>query len=164
MASERRPYPRGREFATDEEIMRECLREAAKAAAAGEVPVGALVLRDGVVLGRGHNASIGRADPSAHAEIVALRAAAAQQDNYRLPGTELFVTVEPCLMCAGALVQARVERVVFACADPKGGALGSVVDVARLPGLNHSFRVDRGVCEAEARRLLQDFFRGRRRD
>jgi tRNA(adenine34) deaminase len=150
-------------LATDEEIMRECLREAAKAAAAGEVPVGALVVRDGVVLGRGHNAPIGSADPTAHAEIVALRAAAAHERNYRLPGAELFVTVEPCLMCAGAAVQARIERVVFACADPKGGVLGSVVDVSRLRGLNHRFHVDRGVCEAEARRLMQDFFRRRRR-
>ena len=142
--------------------MHECLREAEAAERAGEVPVGALVVRDGAILGRGCNASIAAHDPSAHAEIVALRAAGAAVGNYRLTDAELFVTVEPCLMCVGAIVQARLRRVVFACADPKAGALGSVVDFSQHPALNHRFAVRGGVCEAEARALLQRFFRARR--
>lgn len=142
--------------------MRECLREAREAERAGEVPVGALVVRDGVILGRGCNESIRRHDPTAHAEIVALRAAGAAVDNYRLPGADLFVTVEPCLMCVGALLQARVRRVVYGCADPKAGALGSIADFSDDPRLNHRLLVTRGVCEAEARELLQRFFQQRR--
>lgn len=146
----------------DDRFMRECLREAAAAERAGEVPVGAVVVRDGAIIGRGRNASIGTHDPSAHAEIVALRAAGAEAANYRLVGADLFVTVEPCLMCVGAIVQARLRRVVFGCADPKAGALGGAFDVTRQPGLNHRFAVQGGVCEAEARELLQRFFRARR--
>jgi tRNA(adenine34) deaminase len=142
--------------------MRECLCEAIAAERAGEVPVGAVVVRDGAIIGRGRNASIGTHDPSAHAEIVALRAAGAEAANYRLVGADLFVTVEPCLMCVGAIVQARLRRVVFGCADPKAGALGGAFDVTSQPGLNHRFAVQGSVCEAEARELLQRFFRARR--
>ena len=142
--------------------MRRCITEAEAAAAAGEVPVGAIVVRSGEILGIGRNAPIAASDPTAHAEIVALRAASAHCGNYRLPGAELFVTVEPCLMCVGALVQARVQRVVFGCRDPKGGALGSIADFSAHPALNHSFEVTAGVCEEESRALLQSFFRDRR--
>ena len=144
--------------------MRECLREAAAAERAGEVPVGAVVVRDGQIIGRGHNAPIGTNDPSAHAEIVALRAAGASVGNYRLVGADLFVSVEPCLMCVGAVIQARVRRVVFGCTDPKAGALGGAPDLSRELGLNHRFTVRGHVCEAEARQFLQRFFRRRRQD
>src|SRR5271169_6528891 len=113
---------------TDEAFMRACLDEAAAAEQAGEVPVGAVIVRDGAVIGRGRNASIATHDPSAHAEIVALRAAGAATGNYRLVDAELFVSVEPCLMCVGAVIQARLRRVVFGCADPKAGALGGLLD------------------------------------
>jgi tRNA(adenine34) deaminase len=146
----------------DVRFMRLCLAEAEAAAAAGEVPVGAIVVRDGEVVGVGRNSSIALSDPSAHAEIMALRAAGAKLGNYRLADTELFVTVEPCLMCAGALLQARVRRVVFGCRDPKAGALGSVTDFSDHPALNHRFAVVEGVCDDEARTLLQQFFRLRR--
>jgi tRNA(adenine34) deaminase len=147
---------------SDIDCMRECLREAAAAERAGEVPVGAVVVRAGQIIGRGRNRPIATHDPSAHAEIVALRAAGAAAGNYRLVDAELFVTVEPCLMCVGAIIQARLQRVVFGCADAKAGALGSVVDFSHHPGLNHRFAVQAGVCEAEARELLQRFFRARR--
>jgi tRNA(adenine34) deaminase len=142
--------------------MRRCLDEAAKAFEMGEVPVGALVVRGAEVLGVAGNASIRSHDPTAHAEVVALRAAAQKAGNYRLVGAELFVTVEPCLMCVGAVLQARLDRVVFACRDPKGGALGSIADFSDDPRLNHRFRVAAGICELEARELLQRFFRERR--
>jgi len=148
--------------ASDLRYMRECLRLAAVAERAGEVPVGAVVVRGGRIIGRGRNAPIGRRDPSAHAEIVALRAAARATQNYRLVAADLFVTVEPCLMCVGAIIQARVRRVVFGCSDPKAGALGSVVDLSRHPALNHRFSVQGGMCAEEARALLQRFFRARR--
>lgn len=148
--------------ATDEDFMRECLDEAAAAERAGEVPVGAVVVRDGEIIGRGRNASIATHDPSAHAEIVALRAAGAAAGNYRLVDAELFVSVEPCVMCVGAVIQARLRRVVFGCADAKAGALGGRLDCSRHPGLNHRFAVQGGVCEGQARELLQRFFRRRR--
>jgi tRNA(adenine34) deaminase len=147
---------------TDEAFMHACLDEAAAAEQAGEVPVGAVVVRDGEIIGRGRNASIATHDPSAHAEIVALRAAGAAVGNYRLIDAELFVSVEPCAMCVGAVVQARVRRVVFGCADRKAGALGGLLDLAGHSGLNHRFAVHGGVCEAEAREILQRFFRRRR--
>jgi tRNA(adenine34) deaminase len=150
------------ELLSDVRFMRDCLLEAAAAERAGEVPIGAVVVREGQIIGRGRNAPIGTHDPSAHAEIVALRAAARAHGNYRLVDAELFVTVEPCIMCVGAIIQARVRRVVFGCADPKAGALGSVVDLSRHAGLNHRFAVRAGVCEDEARELLQRFFRARR--
>ena len=147
---------------SDEDFMRECLREAAAAERAGEVPVGALVVRRGVVIGRGRNASIATHDPSAHAEIVALRSAGAAVGNYRLVDAELFVSVEPCLMCVGAVIHARLQRVVFGCADVKAGALGGLLDCSQQPGLNHRFAVRGGVCERDAREILQRFFRQRR--
>lgn len=146
----------------DLEAMRICLAEAESAAQDGEVPVGAAVVRGGTIIARGRNAMIGRVDPTAHAEIVALRAAAAAIGNYRLVDCDLIVTVEPCLMCVGAMLHARVRRVVFGCSDPKGGALGSVGDFSDHPRLNHRLIVIRGVCEAEAQALLQTFFRQRR--
>lgn len=143
-------------------LMHRCIAEAEAAAAAGEVPVGAVVVRAGEIVGVGRNSSIALSDPSAHAEIMALRDAGARIGNYRLVDAELYVTIEPCLMCVGALVQARVRRVVFGCRDPKAGALGSIADFSAHPALNHRFAVTAGVCELETRALLQDFFRGRR--
>jgi len=146
----------------DEDLMRQCLAEAAAAAALGEVPVGALVVVDGRIVGRGGNQPIRRCDPTAHAEIVALRAAATAIGNYRLVGATLVVTLEPCAMCVGALMHARVERVVFGCADPKAGALGGRFDLAAQAGFNHSLRVTGGVLAGAAREQLQAFFRARR--
>lgn len=142
--------------------MGEALTLAAKAAAAGEVPVGAVVVIDGVVVGRGHNAPIGEHDPSAHAEIRALRDAAAAIGNYRLTGATLYATLEPCAMCAGALMHARVARVVFGAPDPKTGACGSVVDLFAEPRLNHHAQVQGGVMLEECATVLRDFFRARR--
>ena len=146
----------------DVEMMRPCLLEATAAGVDGEVPVGAVVVRKGIILGRGRNSSIALNDPSAHAEIMALRAAGEMLGNYRFPDAELYVTVEPCLMCVGAIIQARIRRVVFGCPDPKGGALGSIVDFSQNRDLNHRFLVTRGVCEEEARELLQRFFGAKR--
>jgi tRNA(adenine34) deaminase len=142
--------------------MEECLRQGGLAAEAGEVPVGAVVVHGGRLLASGHNSSIQLHDPTAHAEIVALRRAGARLGNYRLAGAELFVTVEPCLMCVGAALQARVGRIVYGCRDPKGGALGSVADFSAHPALNHRLVVTGGVREEESRRLLQEFFRTKR--
>lgn len=148
--------------ASDVQFMRECLREARAAGTAGEVPVGAIVVRHERIIGRGRNASIRQHDPSAHAEILALREAGAAERNYRLTSAELFVTVEPCLMCVGAIIQARLSRVVFGCADRKAGGLGGIVDFSRHPTLNHHLIVTAGLCEEEARELIQRFFRARR--
>jgi len=148
---------------TDEDFMRLALALARAAEAAGEVPVGAVVVdAAGQCIGRGYNRPIGACDPTAHAEIVALREAAARAGNYRLPGTTLYVTLEPCAMCAGAIIHARVARVVYGAADPKGGAAGSVFDI--LPGerLNHRVELHGGVLSKECAGLLQDFFRRRR--
>lgn len=147
---------------SDARFMRESLREAEAAAAVGEVPIGAVVVRDGVIIARGRNMPIATHDPTAHAEIVALRAAAAAIGNYRIADADLYVTVEPCVMCVGAIVHSRVRRVVFGCSDPKAGALGGAVDVTCQPGLNHRFIIQGGVCELEARALVQRFFRARR--
>ena len=146
----------------DEHFMNLALAEAARAAAAGEVPVGAVVVLGGTVVARGANRPIAAVDPTAHAEIVALRAACAAVGNYRLLGAEMFVTVEPCLMCVGALLQARVARVVFGCADAKGGFLGTLGDYSNDPRLNHGFAVRGGVRAAAAAELLREFFRSRR--
>lgn len=132
------------------------------AEADGEVPVGAVVVREGAVLGEGWNRPISDNDPTAHAEIVALRAAARAVGNYRLPGSTLYVTLEPCLMCTGAMVHARVERLVFGAFDDKRGAAGSQFDVFSLPGLNHTVMSQGGVLETECARVLQEFFRRRR--
>jgi len=142
--------------------MTEALSEAARAEAAGEVPVGAVVVCNDALLGRGHNASISLNDPTAHAEIQALREAARCLQNYRLPDSTLYVTVEPCLMCMGALLQARVKRLVFGCLDPKAGAAGSLYDLTQDPRLNHQIEVTRGVSEEDSRALLQRFFRRKR--
>lgn len=147
---------------TDTGWMGRALEFARRAAESGEVPVGAVLVRDDQVLGEGCNQVIADADPTAHAEIVALRAAARAAGNYRLPGTTLYVTLEPCAMCAGALVQARVERLVYAAADPRAGAAGSVFRIADDARLNHRCRVESGPLESEASDLLRTFFRERR--
>lgn len=143
--------------------MRRALELAEAASRAGEVPVGAvLVGTDGEVLGDAGNAPIGLDDPTAHAEILALREAGRRVGNYRLPGTTLYVTLEPCVMCAGAIVHARVARLVFAAADPKTGACGSVFDLVRSDRLNHRVAVEAGLLERESAALLRDFFEARR--
>jgi tRNA(adenine34) deaminase len=141
--------------------MRMALEQAALAEARGEVPVGAIVAQGGSVIGRGFNQPVGTNDPTAHAEIVALREAAAAASNYRLTGATLYVTLEPCLMCVGAIVHARVETLVFGVADPKGGAVRSLLDPNRLP-LNHRFGVVEGVLAEECRERIQAFFRSQR--
>ncbi len=143
--------------------MRCALVLARRAEAAGEVPVGALLVRGGEVVGEGGNGPIGAHDPTAHAEIVALRDAGQRLGNYRLVDTTLYVTLEPCAMCAGAIVHARVGRVVFGAFDPKGGAAGSVFDVLGSDRLNHRVELTAGVLAAECGTLLSDFFRARRK-
>lgn len=146
----------------DEAYMREALALAAQAARAGEVPVGAVVVRGGEIVGRGFNAPILSRDPTAHAEIRALRDAAARLANYRLPECTLYVTLEPCTMCAGAIMHARVERVVFGARDPKTGAAGSVVDLFAEARLNHHCAIEGGVLAAECGAMLSEFFVARR--
>lgn len=148
-------------MAEHEPFMRLALAQAALARAAGEVPVGAVVVLDGGVVGRGYNHPIGTSDPTAHAEVLALREAARAVGNYRLTGATLYATVEPCLMCVGAIVHARVATVVYGVADPKGGAVRSLLDPRDLP-LNHRFEAVDGVLGDECRRLLQEFFKERR--
>ena len=142
--------------------MTRALALAEAAAAAGEVPVGAVLARDEVVLGEGANGPIGAHDPSAHAELRALRAAALAVQNYRLPGSTLYVTLEPCTMCAGALIHARVARLVFATREPRAGAVRSQFQMLEQPALNHRVVVDEGLLAAPAAALLQSFFRARR--
>ena len=142
--------------------MRLALAEARVAMEAGEVPVGAVVVRGGEVIASAHNSPVGLRDPSAHAEILALRKAAAVEGNYRLAGTTLYVTIEPCLMCAGALVHARVSRLVFGAADPKGGAAVSLYRVLEDARLNHRVEVAGGVLAAECGEVLSRFFREKR--
>jgi tRNA(adenine34) deaminase len=143
-------------------LMRQALVEAAKARDAGEVPVGAVVALDGVIVGRGFNHPIAACDPTAHAEVAAIRDAARRVGNYRLTGAALYVTIEPCLMCVGALVHARIGTLVYGVVEPKSGAVVSTVRGAELPGLNHRFAVVGGVLEEECRALVQAFFRERR--
>lgn len=147
---------------SDVVFMRAALELAGQAEAAGEVPVGALVVKDGVIVGRGFNAPILGHDPSAHAEMQALRDAAQRLGNYRLPGCELYVTLEPCLMCAGAIMHARIARVVYGAADYKTGVCGSVLDVFSELRLNHHAEVVGGVLAEECGQLLSRFFAGRR--
>jgi tRNA(adenine34) deaminase len=150
-------------MASDYYYMGEALAAARLALAAGEVPVGAvLVGKEGEILARAHNRPISGCDPTAHAEVLALRAAAQALGNYRLPGVSLYVTIEPCLMCLGALLQARVHRVVFGAPDPKAGACVSLYSLPEDPRLNHQLAVTGGVREAECRELLQEFFKARR--
>ena len=146
----------------DAGFMQAALREAQAAGQAGEIPVGAVLVADGEIVATGQNRSIRDRDPSAHAEIVALRAAGGALDNYRLPGTTLYVTLEPCAMCMGALVQARVWRLVFGAYDPKAGAAGSAIDLSDSPAFNHRFEIMGGVLAAESGRVLQEFFDARR--
>ena len=143
--------------------MREALALAREAAENGEVPVGAVVVMNGQCVGRGHNAPVSNRDPSAHAEILALREAAIAVDNYRLPGATLYSTKEPCPMCAGAIIQARIERVVYAAADERWGGAGSVYDILTAARLNHRVNCCGGLLAADAIGLLQDFFRARRK-
>lgn len=147
----------------DEFFMREALLQARAAECLGEVPVGAVVVRDGVIVGRGFNSPIGESDPTAHAEIAALRAAARNLGNYRLPGCELFVTLEPCAMCAGAILHARLARVVYGARDPKTGVHGSIVDLFAVERLNHHTSVVGGILAEECSALLSGFFAERRR-
>ena len=142
--------------------MQAAIAEAQSAANAGEVPVGAVVVLDGEIIGRGGNRVIRDSDPTAHAEIVAMRAAALHLRNYRLTGCELYATLEPCAMCAGAMLHARIAKLVYAAADPKAGACGSVLQVMNHPKLNHRVQVEAGLMQDECRTMLQDFFRSRR--
>jgi len=142
--------------------MAEALALARAAQARGEVPVGAIVVKDGAIVGRGGNAPIADNDPTAHAEIAALREAAGALGNYRLPGCDLYVTIEPCPMCAGAILHARIARLVFGARDPKTGACGSVVDLFSERRLNHHAVATGGVLAGECGRLLSDFFAARR--
>jgi tRNA(adenine34) deaminase len=146
----------------DRQFMQQALDQAKLAAMAGEVPVGAVLVRDGKIISRGFNQPISNSDPSAHAEMMALRAAAHIESNYRLPGTTLYVTLEPCLMCAGAMLHARVERVVFGATDPKTGAAGSVLNVFSEKQINHQTQVEGGIMSDECGQILRDFFKGRR--
>lgn len=147
----------------DQDWMREALLLAREAGACGEVPVGAVVICGDEIFGRGFNQPIGCYDPTAHAEIMALRDAAKRLGNYRLPGAELFVTLEPCLMCAGAIMHARLARVVFGARDPKTGAAGSILDAFAETRLNHHAEVEGGVLAEECGQLLSSFFAARRR-
>jgi tRNA(adenine34) deaminase len=146
-----------------EKWMQVALGLAAKAAQQDEVPVGAVVVRDNQIVGRGYNQPIGRHDPTAHAEIMALRDAASALGNYRLPGCTLVVTVEPCTMCAGALVHARIEQLIFGAREPRAGAVCSSAQVLDNPGLNHKVTVVEGVLEKECKALMSAFFKERRK-
>ena len=148
---------------SDATFMGEALALARQAADAGEVPVGAVVVKEGRVIGRGYNRPVTSADPTAHAEIVALREAAAAVGNYRLPGCELYVTLEPCAMCVGAMVHARLARIVYGARDPKTGACGSIVDLPGLAHWNHHGAFEGGLLEAECGGILKGFFAQRRR-
>jgi len=147
---------------TDAEALALALDEALAAAEAGEVPIGAIVVADGVVIGRGQNRVLRDLDPTAHAEVVALREAARTRGNYRLTGCELFVTLEPCAMCAGAMIHARLDRLIYAASDPKAGAVTSVLQVLNHPQLNHQMLVSHGELSEESAELLRAFFRERR--
>ncbi|MEJ2061567.1 MAG: tRNA adenosine(34) deaminase TadA [Gammaproteobacteria bacterium] len=146
----------------DEQWMRRALELARRAEAEGEVPVGAVLVKDGAVIAEGWNRPIGTHDPTAHAEIVALRAAAQALGNYRLPDATLYVTLEPCTMCLGAMLHARVQRLVYAAPDPKTGAVGGMIDLQSMGRYNHRMEVTGGVLEDEAAGLLKAFFRARR--
>ena len=148
---------------SDELFMEEALREAARAQASGEVPIGAVVVREGKIIGRGWNRPAFECDPTAHAEIIALREAGRELGNYRLNDCELFVTLEPCAMCAGAITHARVRRLIYAADDPKAGAVCGAMQVLNHPSLNHQVQVTSGVLAGRAMEMLQAFFRDRRK-
>ena len=150
------------EAQADEAYMRRALELAERALDEGEVPVGAVLVQDGRVIGEGWNRPIALSDPTAHAEVLALRAAGSSSGQYRLPGASLYVTLEPCPMCAGAILHARISRVVFGAPDPKSGAAGSLMDLLQHQGLNHRVEHQGGILEDECGRLLRDFFRSRR--
>ena len=147
---------------TDEELMQAALAEARSAGEAGEVPIGAVAVMGGKIVGRGQNRVLRNVDPTAHAEMVAIRAAAKAIGNYRLMDCELYATLEPCAMCAGAMIHARLGRLVYGAADPKAGAAGSVLEVLNHPRLNHQMRVTTGVLAEECGELLRGFFQERR--
>ena len=149
-------------FGRDEHFMRLALREAERAAENGDVPIGAVIVREGEVIGAGGNEREMRADPTAHAEVLALREAAGRLGGWRVPDSVIYITLEPCAMCAGAIVLARVPRVVFGATDRKAGAAGSVLDVLGEPRLNHRPQVDGGLLAAESAALLESFFAARR--
>ena len=147
---------------SDELWMEEALREAQRALEAGEVPIGAVVVLNGKIVGRGSNRNISDSDPTAHAEVLALRQAGARVGNHRLGDCELFATIEPCPMCAGAMVHARLKRLIYGAQDPKAGAVTSVMEVLNHPKLNHRMEVIAGVLAGRSAELLQEFFRSRR--
>jgi tRNA(adenine34) deaminase len=147
----------------DERFMRAALREAARAARGEEVPVGAVVVLDGRVIARAHNQPVRTHNPAAHAEILALGRAGRKLGNYRLNACSLYVTIEPCAMCAGAIVHARVKRLVYGAADPKSGACGSALKILNHPRLNHRVEVSRGILKEECAEMLREFFRVRRK-
>ncbi|HJQ24090.1 MAG TPA: tRNA adenosine(34) deaminase TadA [Blastocatellia bacterium] len=149
--------------AADEEFMREALAEAAAAGDLGEVPIGAIVVIDGAIKGRGHNRVIETSDPTAHAEIVALREAARAVGNYRLTGATLYATIEPCAMCAGALIHARIGRLVYGAPDERAGAVVTHFGICSTDFLNHRVKAEGGILESECREMIQSFFRGKRR-
>ena len=150
------------EAITEQEAMQAALAEARLAAEAGEVPIGAVVVHQGKIIGRGQNSLLRNLDPTAHAEIIAMRDAARAIGNYRLLGCTLYVTLEPCAMCAGAMIHARLDRMVYAAIDPKAGACGSVLSVLNHPQLNHQMLVEQGMAAEESAELLRSFFRERR--
>ena len=146
----------------DQQYMRMAIEQAQLAAQSGEVPVGAVLVRDGQVISKAFNKPIANHDPSAHAEMLALREAALAQENYRIPGSTLYVTLEPCAMCSGAMLHARIDRVVYGAPDPKTGAAGSVLDLFSSKQINHQTSVEGGIMSEECGQLLRDFFKGRR--
>jgi tRNA(adenine34) deaminase len=146
----------------DRQFMAAALAEAKRAEAVGEVPVGAVAVAGGQVVGAGHNRPIGLGDPTAHAEVLAIRSAASRLNTYRLATVSIYVTLEPCVMCVGAMVNARVARVIYGARDEKAGALGSIYDIGRDGRLNHRFEVVAGVMESECAEILREFFRARR--
>jgi tRNA(adenine34) deaminase len=147
---------------TDVDLMRAAMAEAEKAKASDEIPVGAIVARSGEIIGRGFNRTIQDCDPSAHAEVVAIRQAAANQNNHRLSGATIYVTLEPCAMCVGAMIQARIQRLVFGAYDPKAGALGSVLDLSEIKELNHRIEINGGLLEEDCSATLKEFFSAKR--
>jgi len=147
---------------SDEDFMRAALDEARKAEAVGEVPIGAVIVQEGAVIARGFNRNLIDHDPTAHAEVVALRECGVALGNHRMPACEMFVTIEPCAMCAGALIQARLKRLVYGAKDPKAGAVGSVVSLLNHSSLNHRMEVVSGVLQEECSQIIQKFFRNKR--
>ncbi len=147
---------------SDVEFMRAAIAEAEKARESGEVPVGAIVTRSGEVIGQGFNRTISDCDPSAHAEVVAIRKAAENQKNHRLSGTSIYVTLEPCAMCVGAMIQARIQRLVFGAYDAQAGAVGSVLDLSEIKELNHRIEINGGLLDKECSGILKEFFMTKR--